>query len=583
MGNWGLGLVFVRFMLRVVVACLCWSSSARAEMTYEVRPIEGDAPYLLVSGTFEPSDNADQLALEVAASGAEGIVFDSAGGDVAKAMEFGRVIRSLDLMTTQVKNVECYSACVYAFMGGAYRYAGEGSLAIDRAMFDGNESLTTKESLHEFGGSLVDYSVEMGVDPNVLKLAGSVPDGNPHFLTESEMKQYLVTTLFIDDDGKVQPALETTPKTAQTQRPGNAPLPETPVRSATPEQRAQDMMLAYLHALRSGSDNALVFLQKSYADEVETDDGMTSKVDLLRKKQAFFKQWPIRFYSSDLAVARTVCKTNCAVSSQVMWYWKNAATGDARSGMSAIVLHFDPMTNKIIGEFVQHSGEREEKFGPSHMIASWDAVEGQCRLQSVDPAEVKIACQVQQEIETFLKDIGWCYGVAGKARNKRWHECVAGGPNSKIKVPQFADYPASRHKGKSVLPDFNGRDSDFREAATIIRDEMREGPNFAGHYRLVSIQCSRKGCPISFVVDHKTGTLTFLPGDDIQEEPRVSYRSDSRLLFRQYLLREADSCMIESTEIVKRQGDKMGWELIDRFDIGDAKACKRSIKENLAQ
>jgi len=131
-------------------------------------------------------------------------------------MEFGRVIRSLDLMTTQVKNVECYSACVYAFMGGAYRYAGEGSLAIDRAMFDGNDSLTTKESLHEFGGSLVDYSVEMGVDPNVLKLAGSVPDGNPHFLTESEMKQYLVTTLFIGDDGKVQPALETTPTTNST-------------------------------------------------------------------------------------------------------------------------------------------------------------------------------------------------------------------------------------------------------------------------------------------------------------------------------------------------------------------------------
>lgn len=550
-------------------------------MTYEVRPIEGDAPYLLVSGTFEPSDSADQLALEVAASGARGIVFDSAGGDVEKAMEFGRIIRSLDLITTQVKSVECYSACVYAFMGGVYRYAGEGSLAVDTAMFEGNDSLTTKESSREFGSLIVNYSVEMGVDPNVLQLAAWVSEASPHFLTESEMKQYVVTTPLGDDADEVQSAVETTSKTAQTQRPAPAPLPETPVRSATPEQRAQDMMLAYLHALRRGDDEALDFLQTSYADKIKTDDGMTSKAGLLKKKQAFFKQWPIRFYSSDLAVARTVCKTNCAVSAFVMWYWKNAATGEARSGMSAIVLHFNPKTNKIIGEFVQHSGEREEKFGPTHMIASWGIAEGGCRLQSGDPAEIKIACQVQQEIEAFLADIGWCYGIAGKARNKRWHECVAGGPNSQIKVPQLWDYPASRYKGKTVLPDFKGRDVKFREAATIIRDEMREGPNFAGHYRLVTIDCDRKSCPIAFVVDHKTGKSTFLPGYDDQEGLRIGYRPDSRLMFMQYLKADSDSCMIEAIELGDEPGGSVDWRLIDRLDIGDAKACDRPIMKNL--
>ncbi|MCM2458271.1 hypothetical protein HGO37_23025 [Rhizobium sp. CG4] len=486
-------------------------------------------------------------------------------------------------MTTQVKNVECYSACVYAFMGGAYRYAGEGSLAIDRAMFDGNDSLTTKESLHEFGGSLVDYSVEMGVDPNVLKLAGSVPDGNPHFLTESEMKQYLVTTLFIDDDGKVQPALETTPKTAQTQRPGNAPLPETPVRSATPEQRAQDMMLAYLHALRRGDDEALDFLQRSYADKVKTDDGMTSKAGLLKKKQAFFKQWPVRFYSSDLGLTKTECKATCAVSAFVMWYWKNAATGEARSGMLATVLNFDPKTNKIIGDVAQLSGEREEKFGPTHMIASWGVVEGDCRLQSGDPAELKIACQVQQEIEAFLADIGWCYGIAGKARNERWHECAVGGANGQIKVPQLSDYPASQYKGKSVSPDFKGRDVKFRNAATIIRDEMREGPNFAGHYRLIKIDCNNEGCPMYFVVNHKTGKPIALPRHSDREGVRVGYRPDSRLMFMQYISPDSAGCMIDAVEIAERQDASSNWRLIDRLDIGDAKACDRPIMKNLTQ
>ncbi|WP_313617119.1 hypothetical protein, partial [Agrobacterium sp.] len=440
-----------------------------------------------------------------------------------------------------------------------------------------------KEASREFGSRIVNYSVEMGVDPNVLQLAAWVSEASPHFLTESEMKQYVVTTPLGDDADEVQSALETTSKTAQAQRPAPAPLPETPVRSATPEQRAQDMMLAYLHALRRGDHEALDFLRKTYADKVKTDDGMTSKASLLKKKQAFFKQWPIRFYSSDLGVRGVECKATCAVSAFVMWYWKNAATGEARSGMLAIVLNFDPKTNKIIGDFAQLSGEREEKFGPTHMIISWDIVEGDCRLQSGDPAEIKIACQVQQEIETFLADIDWCYGIAGKARNKRWHECAAGGANSQIKVPQLWDYPASRYKGKTVLPDFKGRDVKFRSAATIIRDEMREGPNFAGHYRLIKIDCDDEGCPMYFVVNHKTGKPTALPKHSDREGVRVGYRPDSRLIFMQYISPDSASCMIDAVELAEGQDASVNWLLTDRLDIGNAKACDRPIMKNLTQ
>jgi hypothetical protein len=568
-------------MLWAVVACLCWSSSARADLTYKVRIIEDYAPYLLVSGTFEPSDNADQLALEVVASGAKAVIFDSKTGSINKGIEFGRTIRSLGLVTYHIDRKECGAACVFAFMGGVERNAYGGSFAIH-----GGELLAETNSQNK-GDNLqleqvVSYVTDMGVDPAFLPLMASIT-GAPRRLTKSEMTRYLLTTPFDDSRDPSQAPPETAPKTAQTQRPGNAPLPETPARSATPEQRAQDMMLAYLHALRRGDDEAQDFLQRSYADKVKTDDGMTSKASLLKKKQAFFKQWPIRFYSSDLGLTKTECKATCAVSAYVMWYWKNAATGEARSGMLATVLNFDPKTNKIIGDLAQLSGEREEKFGPTHMIASWGVVEGDCRLQSGDPAELKIACQVQQEIEAFLADIGWCYGIAGKARNERWHECAAGGANGQIKVPQLSDYPASQYKGKSVSPDFKGRDVKFRNAATIIRDEMREGPNFAGHYRLIKIDCNDEGCPMYFVVNHKTGKPIALPRHSDLEGVRVGYRPDSRLIFMQYISPDSASCMIDAVEIAERQDASSNWRLIDRLDIGDAKACDRPIMKNLTQ
>ena len=249
--------------------------------------------------------------------------------------------------------------------------------------------------------------------------------------------------------------------------------------------------------------------------------------------------------------------------------------------MLAIVLNFDPKTNKILGDFAQLSGEREEKFGPTHMIASWGVVEGDCRLQSGDPAELKIASQVQQEIERFLADIDWCYGIAGKARNKRWHECAAGGANSQIKVPLLSDYPARQFKGKSVSLEYKGRDIKFRNAATIIRDEMREGPNFAGHYRLIKIDCDNEGCPMYFVVNHKTGKPTALPKHSDREGVRVGYRPDSRLMFMQYISQDSASCMIDADELAEAQDASVNWRLTDRLDIGDAKACDRPIMKNL--
>jgi hypothetical protein len=82
----------------------------------------------------------------------------------------------------------------------------------------------------------------------------------------------------------------------------------------------------------------------------------------------------------------------------------------------------------------------------------------------------------------------------------RWQACEAtsykqesavGIASSAIfKRPELSSYAAQgRFSGKTVMPDFKGRDREFNSFRTRIRDGMRQGPNFAGQY----ISLSRSG------------------------------------------------------------------------------------------
>lgn len=66
---------------------------------------------------------------------------------------------------------------------------------------------------------------------------------------------------------------------------------------------------------------------------------------------------------------------------------------------------------------------------------------------------------------------------------------------------RFADYPPKELlTGASKLPDFSGRDADFRLYRTRIREGVAQGVNFAGHYSLIEIGCGTS-CRFAFVVD----------------------------------------------------------------------------------
>lgn len=84
-----------------------------------------------------------------------------------------------------------------------------------------------------------------------------------------------------------------------------------------------------------------------------------------------------------------------------------------------------------------------------------------------------------------------------------------------LAIPAYADtvskLPMNQvYQGPIHLPDFNGRDSEYAHFRTRITNEMKTGPNFAGHYAIVTVGCGTS-CNFSFVGDVATGKVYGFP------------------------------------------------------------------------
>lgn len=73
------------------------------------------------------------------------------------------------------------------------------------------------------------------------------------------------------------------------------------------------------------------------------------------------------------------------------------------------------------------------------------------------------------------------------------------------------DLPMDRvYQGPIQLPDFTGRDRAYLTYRTKITNEMKTGPNFAGHYAIIEIGCGTS-CRFAFIGDVVTGQVFSVP------------------------------------------------------------------------
>jgi hypothetical protein len=109
---------------------------------------------------------------------------------------------------------------------------------------------------------------------------------------------------------------------------------------------------------------------------------------------------------------------------------------------------------------------------------------------------------------------------------------------SRTDTPHFEDFPVrEKFTGKPAAVKVESRGA--RRYRTVIREGAREGPNFAGHYTVVTWGCGA-GCVQFAVVDAKTGVV-YSPRfyvaarvrfDEETQQPDepLQFRIDSKLL-----------------------------------------------------
>jgi hypothetical protein len=106
--------------------------------------------------------------------------------------------------------------------------------------------------------------------------------------------------------------------------------------------------------------------------------------------------------------------------------------------------------------------------------------------------------------------------------------------------------PANSQGGSAFrTPDFGRRDKQWAYLRTRILAGLRQGPNFAGHYTVVTMGCGT-GCTSNLMVDRQTGAVIEVPyGGEKQQQLSLQYRLASNLMVATWF--DGDLCVMQQT------------------------------------
>lgn len=141
-------------------------------------------------------------------------VFNSPGGNLVAALQMGLMIREAKGSTSVGRSMpepeydgyysrqpgQCVSACSFAFLGGVARNAAAGVLGVHQfynevALEKPEEPIYSALDLSTnqlLSALLINYAVEMGVDPRFISKASSVSPTSVHFLDDQELEEWKV-------------------------------------------------------------------------------------------------------------------------------------------------------------------------------------------------------------------------------------------------------------------------------------------------------------------------------------------------------------------------------------------------------
>lgn len=135
-------------------------------------------------------------------------------------------------------------------------------------------------------------------------------------------------------------------------------------------------------------------------------------------------------------------------------------------------------------------------------------------------------------------------------------------------IPKF-------YKGPIGKPDFKGRDKNFADFRTRIKNAMSEGVNFSGQYALTQIGCGTS-CSFAILSDLKTGKqYDFIRGGEDVGPLSLKFSPDSSLLIATWT--SEGKCNLESLMF---NGE---WVTLAKPTVGPEGLCYETVDDNIAR
>jgi len=210
-------------LIKTVVFALCFAASAAhaEEMSFRAVGVNsggcGDRCPQVIAAQGEIGPETPDAFVAFVRENARGgnlhgiVLLDSPGGKVVASMELGQAIRKLGMAvivarpaanqsrTMALVSGRCYSACVYALMGGRKRVIpAQSSVGIHRMFnystnFDIAEGGFVRERNYDDGGmlqTLSRYAAMMGVSTELVRLAERTSPDKLYVLTGADIARW---------------------------------------------------------------------------------------------------------------------------------------------------------------------------------------------------------------------------------------------------------------------------------------------------------------------------------------------------------------------------------------------------------
>ncbi|SDR33851.1 hypothetical protein [Pseudovibrio sp. Tun.PSC04-5.I4] len=411
---------YLRTSVLASISCLLLLfSTLVANAKIEITPISISESKiaLMLSGSFERNDDIGQLRSVVQTLNVDTIIFNSPGGNITKALEYGTLIRSLQMNTIQLRSFECASACSLAFIGGVSRYAEPGSIGVHQSSYSRNvdiDSQTAVASVQVLTSQIIIYLIEMGVDPELLKLSLAIAADDIRYLTKKEMAAFNITTVGSEPRSSL-PVLS---------------LPITPIASAPQRSpKGEELAWAFMQNLfdkwSSENTSALRFVRGAYSNNVNYYGTVRTANDVFDEKAHFTDRWPIRIYSPRYGSQTITCAANCEISTIMDWYAYSPSRKKHASGAASVQFTWNPQTGLISSENSTVLKRDRKATKPVSVIEQWHEENGACRGGIGDEPATEAACIRREILEDKLSLIDWCYGKKNEyGYQHQWHKCT---------------------------------------------------------------------------------------------------------------------------------------------------------------